>query len=704
MVGRSRRAKPLDLPSHTHSFTSHIRSRILRARLRHVLRSTSRVWCLHAASVVTLVVYSTVVGLEWTASVPLSSFDGRWMGVLVSLTVMGLDGLLSLVSGDVQPWLLLTFGLMTRLLLASFDENSWYVGYSVLFSLYSLLLVRLIVSSYLPWWGVRISGKPRGLSVEAKPMTLQLLLSSPPPLPDSFPKYAQPLASVINSAAHPSTLWKVLLLTLITGHLMATTVAYITSPPLYSSFPQYQIGLLVLLSTFIASVVFLQVRLLFFYSFHLNWPTVGCGLMLEALFAGCGMFVWANTGSWLVLLLSTLLPPFGVSLLSTWTLSICDVSQRWSHRSLVSIGVCVLLLTGVGLSVSELYSLPFVGWALVLCLLIGVTGSMPLVKFHSTLTLDGMDELAIVTSLTLLAGLLGLLCQSLGLDLLPSLLLVAGGCAFPVLLIVIGAFIEYHHCHRASPLCVLAVSVVYVYLLALSALTLAVVDFSIGVLVCIASVAVILFSSLFLYWRHRRYRLPALLRLFFGLLLGGVVVAGVLLSVYLAMWYDGGEGVELPFFAFSGTWFFLLSCLLLYALMSHFGAMAAAPSSLYFSHSLFPVYRYNKRTGSLSLLHTPLMLTLLCVLMLLLWGIRCPRPVLRLPRPDVRYRRVAGDVPPHTPSLSIVHLRSPPSPPFPRRDGLWRKSGLTCGRPIQWDGKGTQPEPQSSQPCTRGWM
>jgi len=149
--------------------------------------------------------------------------------------------------------------------------------------------------------------------------------------------------------------------------------------------------------------------------------------------------------------------------------------------------VCVVLLTGVGLSVSELSSPSFVGWTLVLCALIALTGAMPLVKFYSTLTLDGLDELAIVSSLALLAGLVGLLCVQLSLDLLPSLLLVAGACGFPVLLILIGAGVEYHYHHRASSFCSFAVGLLYVYLLALSALTLVVVDFSIGAVVCIAS-------------------------------------------------------------------------------------------------------------------------------------------------------------------------------------------------------------------------
>ena len=614
------KVKLVELPSHTHSFTSHIRAQVLRARMRHMSKAAGGVARLQLASVATLVAYSVVMAFRFTSSVSQSSFDGRYMGVLVSLTVMAFDVLLSLLAGDVQPWVVLALGLMTRLVLAAFDENGWYIGYSILFAVYAVLLVHLIVASYLPWWGVRVSGKPREMSVEAKPMTIAMLLSSPPPRPESFPSYARPLASAMDTSSHPSTLWKLLLVTLLTLFLMATAVAYQTTPPPYSAMPQYQLGFLVLVVVVIASLIIAEVRLLFFFSFHLNWQTVGCGLAMEAVFVGCGFFVWATTSSWLVLLLASLLPPFGLSLLAVWTLAICEVSDRWSRRSLLSVFVCIVLLTGVGLSVSELSEPSFLGWTLVLCALIALTGAMPLVKFYSTLSLDGMDELAIVASLALLAGLVGLLCNQLSLDLLPSLLLIAGGCGFPVLLTVIGACIEYHYHHRASSLCVFAVGLLYVYLLALSALTLAVVDFAIGAVVCIASAFVILISALFMYWRHRGYRLPFLLRLVLALVVVAILVAGAMLSVYLALWYHGGEDVEAVFFAFSGTWFAFIACLALYALMSHYAA-TAGPVLLHFSPALFPVFVYNKRTGDLSLLHRPLMLTLLCVLLFLAWSL-----------------------------------------------------------------------------------
>ena len=611
-----------ELPSHTHSFASHVLSRIHRARVRHASRASSRLLTLHVASALTLVAYSLVIFFQASAPNESSSstFDPRFMGLLVSLTVVFFDGVLGLLQGEVRPWVMLGMGLLTRLVLASFDARSWFVGYCILFAAFALLLVRVVVSSYLPWWGVRVSAKARTLSVEAKPMTLERLLSYPPRVLDSFPVYARPLPSAIQPSTHPSTVPKLLLMALLTLYLMATAVAYSTTPPTFASIEQWQLGLLVLVATAVAALAFLLVRLLFFFSFAINAATAGCALLMEAVFVGCGVFVWEETGSVLALLLASLMPPFGVSLLATWTLSICDAEQRWSRRSLLCAAACVVLLAGVGLAVSELFSPSFIGWTIVLVVIIVLTGCMPLVKYHSTLTIDGLDELAIVVSLTLLAGLVGLLCAVLDLDLMPALLLVAGGAAFPVLLMLVAAYIDYGYQRVATPLCVFAVAEAYAYLVAVAVLTLAVVDVWVGVIVSVATVLVILFSALFLYWSHRGYRLPLALRVAVGGLVGAVLAAGVMLAMYLALWYEGsGTNSDLPFFAFSATWFFLLACLLLYAALTQ-RAATSGPSMQHFSPAVFPVYLYSKRTGALTTLHAPVMLALLSVLLFLLWS------------------------------------------------------------------------------------
>ena len=619
--GETERVKLVDLPSHTHSFTAHIQARINGARLRHLSSTSARLTALHVGEAATLVGYSLTIFFHYSAQGNGGGggmFDSRWMGVLVSLTMVLLDLARSFLTSDLTPLTSLTLALLTRLTLSAFDDSTWYVGWCLLFAVYALVMVRAIVSTYLPWWGVHITGKPRGIGVEAKSMTLPLLLSSPPPVAEAFPAYARPLASTLHSSTHPSSLARLLLLSLLSLFLMATLVAYTTHPPPFGPFPQYQVGLLTLLLTFVLSLSLLLFRLLFFFSFALNLPTTLCALTTEVIFVGCGLLVWAHTSSLLILLLLSLLPPFLVSLLSTWTFAIRDVSQRWSRRSLLSTFLCLCLLTALGLTLSELYSPSFIGWTLVLILLICITGVMPLVKFYSTLTLDGLDELAIIASLTLLTSLLGLLCVSLSLDLLPSLLLIAGGAAFPILLILTGAAIDYHYHHRASTLCLFAIALLYAYLLSLSALTLSVVSLAIGVIVTVASLLVILTSALFLYWAHRGYHLPIPLRVLLTLLVTTIVSVGVLLSVYLALWYEGGSGVDLAFFAGSAAFFFLLLCLLLDALLSHYAA-TSVPCLLHFSPSVFPVYLYNKRTGALQLLHTPLLLLLLSVVLFLCW-------------------------------------------------------------------------------------
>ena len=617
------KAKLVELPSHTHSFTAHIQSRIHRARLRHLSSSSTRLTALHIAEAGTLLAYSLTVYFHYSppgvASGGGGMFDSRWMGVLVSLTMLLLDLTRSLLHPALPHSTSLALALLTRITLCAFDDTTWYIAYCLLFSLHALLLTRAIISSYLPWWGIRITGKPRGIGVESKQMTLPLLLSSPPPVAAAFPAYARPLASTLDSSAHPSSLPLLLLFSLLSLFLMATLVAYTTHPPSFGSFPQYQVGLLTLLLTLVLSLSLLLFRLLFFHSFQPTLPTVACALLTQAVFVGCGLLLYSRTSSLLALLLLSLLPPFLLSLLSTWTLSICAVTERWSRRSLLSLFACLTLLTTLGLTLSELSSPSFLGYTLVLTLLIAITGAMPLVKYYATLRLDGLDELAILASLTLLSSLLGLLCFTLSLPLLPSLLLVAGGASFPVLLLLLGGAIDYHYRRSPSTLCLFSITLLYTHLLALSALTLAVVDLSLGLIATAASLLFILTSALFLYWTHRNHRLPLPLRVLLALLVLTILIAGVMLSTYLALWYDAGsQGVGLAFFAGSGTWLFLLACLLLYALLCQYAA-TCGPCLLHFSPSVFPVYVYHKRTGALRLLHAPLMLLLLSVALFLLW-------------------------------------------------------------------------------------
>ena len=605
-------ARLVELPSHSHSFSSHIRSHQLRARLRHRSRGRLRLLLLRSAALLTLLAYSLTVALI-TAPPAASSlgFDGRWLGLLVSLSVLFFDLLLSLLAASVPPALLLSLPLLTRLVLISCDAESWTLGFALLFLLYSLLMAELIAAYHLP-----------GRASSQQPMRLSCFLSSPPTDFSALPPFARPLllsTLTTGSSSHSVSLPGLCLACLCCLYLMALTVSFACSPPPLGSWQQYQLGLLALLIAATAAAGLVTARALRLSGFRLQGRTAALAALTELLFSGCGLLLWAETGALLWLLLCSLLPAFALSLLSAFSLSVAGLPHSRSLRCLLAAFACLLLLCALGLSASELLSPGYIGWCLVLCLLIAVSGAMPLLKFALTLSMDGEDELCILCCLALLACLLSLLAVQLQLGLLQSLLLAAGGAGWPVLLLLAAAALDWSRHRRPSALSAFAVAAGYLWLLAAAGLCFLGLDAAVGAAATAAACLCVLLSALFLCWLCNGYRLPRPLQAVLSLALAAVLAAGVALAACLAL-LDSAS-VSAAFWCASGSWLLLVFCLLTLSLSSHWAALAAGSAAVHFSESVLPVHLLELGSSRLSRLQRPLALLLLAALLLVLWSL-----------------------------------------------------------------------------------
>ena len=618
-----------ELPSHTHSFDSHVQAKAAKARLKQRSASQRRLLTLRLVGLLILAAYSLLIGLQVDApsddadsSAP--SFDGRFLGLLVSLSILLFDLCLSLLSARLSTAAQLSLALVTRLVLVAFDASGWFLSFCLLFLLYACTLSYLWADSFLPLHSLSSRRLPPAVATRPVRMTLSSLLAHTSGSSAALTGTLRPLMSALQSADSLLSLPAFLSLTLTTLFLCATAVAYTTHPPLVSlpgvsdvQFEQWAVGVLSLLLSLLLASVTLLVKSLLFFSFRLTRLTCGASVLLELLCVGCGLYVWREFDSLLVLLLLALLPPFGISLLAAYCLSIASLPARYSVRSLLACTASVLLLSALGVSLSELYSPSLVGWSTVLCVLVVLSSALPLVKYRCTLELDALDEGCVLLCLALLSGFLALLSWRLALSSLGNYLLALGGTGYVLAVLLAAAWTDWRLHARLTPVSLFVLSAHYVWLLALSAALFAL--FSPYVAVC-ALVGVALYSLLsacLLAWLWCGSALPLALRWLLVGVLSLLLAAGVCAAVYLSA--SSPSDSPVPFAAFSAVYLFLALCVALCSLFAHYGALWRAPSLVHFSPAVFPVHLFDLRSGAVSHFHSPLCLLLCSAALCLLW-------------------------------------------------------------------------------------
>ena len=623
----SGRARLSELPSHTHSFASHIRAKAAKARVKHRSLSQRRLLTLRVAAVLILAAYSAVIGAQVDAPSADSdgaapSFDGRFLGVLVSLCILLFDMFLSLLSDRLSTFAQLSLALVTRLLLISFDEGGWFLAFCFLFLVYGSALCYLWADSFLPHHRLASPRVTRTLSTRPVRMTLSSFLTEP--ADNAATGSVRPLLSVLQSANSLLSIPAFLSLVLLTLFLMSLCVAYTTHPPLVSvpaissvQYEQWMVGVLSLLLWLVLSSAVVLVKSLLFFSFHLNWLTCCASAVVQLAFAGCGLYVWRDSDSALFLLLFCLLPPFCISLLATYCLSIASLPTRSSVRSLIACCVCVVLLSSLGVSVSELFSPSDVGWSAVFCVLIVLSSVLPLVKYRSTLTLDAVDEWSVLLCLVLLSGFLSLLSWRLSLSSLGNYVLALCGTGYVVLVLLAGAWSDWRLNSRLTPFSLFVLSAHYVWLLAFSVVLFVVYSVYVGVCAVVGVVLYVSLSLCFLCWLWNNYTLPFSLRCLLSCLVGSTLLCGVAAAVYLSV--SSSSGTSVSFFAFSAVYLFVVLSVALSAAFQHYGALWRAPCLIHFSSSVFPVVLFNKRSSAVSHLHLPLCLLLCSAALFVLW-------------------------------------------------------------------------------------
>ena len=624
--GGPRRSRLCELPSHTHSFTSHIEHKAGRARLKHRTLSQRRLLTLRVAAVLILLAYSIVIGVQVDApNTAAPTFDGRFLGVLVSLCILTFDMFTALLSDRLSTAAQLSLALATRLVLISFDDSGWFLAFCLLFLLYGCTLCYLWADSFLPHH--RLSSRRVTPALFTRPVRMTLSSFLTQPSTPSSTGSIRPLSTVLQSAHSLLSIPAFLTAVLLTLFLMSLCVAYTTHPPLVSvpgvssvQYAQWMLGVLSLLVWLVVSSCVLLVKALLFYSFHLNLVTCCVSALVQLVFVGCGLYVWRQSASLLFPLLFGLLPPFCVSLLATYSLSVANLPTRYSLRSLVACCVCVLLLSSLGVSLSVLFSPSHVGWSVVFCVLIVLSSVLPLVKYRSTLALDAVDEWSVLLCLVLLSGFLSLLSWRLSLSSLSNYLLAVCGSGYVVLVLLVGAWSDWRlHC-RLTPFSLFVLSAHYVWLLAFSAVLFCFYDVYVGVCAVLAAVLYVCLSLCWLSWLWAGCVLSAPLRWFLAALACSTLAAGVCAAVYASVSPPSSD-TSTSFLAFSAVYLTVVLCVALCAAFQHFGALWRAPCLVNFSSSVFPVVLFNKRTNAVSHLHLPLYLLLCSAALFELWSL-----------------------------------------------------------------------------------
>ena len=627
--GGPRSVRLSELPSHTHSFASHIQAKAAKARVKHRSSSQRRLLSLRVASVLILVAYSAVIGAAADApsSDSGSSFDGRYLGVLVSLCILLFDMFIALLSDRLSTAVQLSLALFTRLILVSFDDSGWFIAFCFLFLLYGCSLSYLWTDSFLPHH--RLSSRRLTPTLSTRPVRMTLssfLTETPPSASAGLTGAIRPLASVLQSADSLLSIPAFLSLSLVTLFLMSLCVAYSTHPPLVSvpgissvQYEQWMVGVLAVLLWLLASAAVFLVKALLFYSFHANWLT-GCAcVVVQLVFVAGGVYVWRLSASVLFLLLFCLLPPFCVSLLATYCLSIANLPSRRSVRSLLACSLCVVLLSALGVSLSELFSPSHVGWSVVFCVLIALSSGLPLVKYRSTLALDAVDEWSVLLCLFLLSGFLALLSWRLSLSSLGNYLLALSGSGYVGLVLLAGAWSDWRLHSRLTPFSLFVLSAHYVWLLSFSAVLLVLFSAYVGVIALVGVGLYIGLSLCFLYWLWNGYALPVSLRCVLAAVLCVLLLAGVAAAVYLSV--ESSSRSSVSFVAFSAVYLFVVLCVAVSAALQHYGALSRAPCMVHFSSAVFPVLLFNKRSSTVALLHLPLSLLLSAAALFVLWSL-----------------------------------------------------------------------------------